>query len=89
MGELGSGSDPGSEEDIRVGMKERILREEEEKAESLREMVEEEELRVLVNLWEMMVNPDDQPKIWAALSIIRAATRTVVSQMIPSESFDI
>lgn len=72
---MGSGSDPGSEEDIRVGLKERILREEEEKAESLREMLEE--LRVLVNLCEMMVNPDDQPRIWTALSIIRTASRTV------------
>ena len=63
---MGSGSDPDCEEDIRVGMKERILRGDEEKVESLREMVEEEEeeeLRVFVNLWEMMVNPDDQPKI--------------------------
>jgi len=29
-----------------------------------------EDLRVLVNLCEM-VNPDDQPKIWTAFSIIR------------------
>lgn len=45
----------------------------EEQVERLRdvEMKETlEDLRVLVNLCEM-VNPDDQPKIWTALSIIR------------------
>lgn len=38
----------------------------------MRETLEEEDLRVLLNLCEM-VNPDDQPKIWTALSIIRTA----------------
>lgn len=87
VGDFGTGSDPGSEEeeDIRVGLKQSVLggevevREEEEKVESFRgfvdverrETVEEEELRVLVNLCETMVNPDEQPKICTALSIIR------------------
>lgn len=78
---MGSGSDPGSEEDIRVGFKERILRGEVEKVESLREMLEEE-LRVLVSLCEMIVNPDEQLRIWTAFSIIRTASRTDVSPLL-------